>query len=237
MTKSDPSAAGSRRQMAPGTGAHHGHRRRSRKGEGEQLRVDILDAAEQLLAERGSPDLVSMRAIANRVGVTPPAIYLHFEDKDELFFECCNRRFTEMADQMRDASEQQGSAMGRLEAMGRAYIEFGLSRGEQYEVMLLGKHPASLGPEELLELPGAQALKMAAAAVAEGVAAGELRSDLDPMAAAVALWATTHGMVMVLLDHRKHEFPQGLEETAVIDQLIEMIRSGLLAAPSSGAAD
>jgi AcrR family transcriptional regulator len=228
MTNADRSTADSRRHKASGVGVHHRHRRRSRKGEGDKLRLDILDVAEQLLAEKGSPDLVSMRAIADRVGVSPPAIYMHFDDKDELFFECCNRRFTEMAYEMRQASEVQSSAMDRLEAMGRAYIEFGLSRGEQYEVMMLGKHPASLGPEELLELPGAQALTLAADAVSDGVAAGELRADLDPIATAVALWATTHGAVLVLLDKRRHPFPQDLEESAVVDQLVAMIRHGLV---------
>lgn len=193
------------------------------------LRLDILDVAEELLAEKGSPDAVSMRAIADRVGVTPPAIYRHFDDKDELFFECCNRRFAEMGERMRAAAEQQGSAMGRLEAMGRAYIDFGLSRGEQYEVLLLGKHPAALSPEDALELPGPQVLTMVAAAVTDGIASGELRSDLDPMATAISLWATTHGAVMVLLDKRKHGFPLFDDEQAVIEHIISMVRSGLLA--------
>lgn len=230
MTRFDSFGMSSRRQAAPGTGARtHHHRRRSRKGEGDKLRFDILDAAEALLAEKGSPDHVSMRAIADRVGVSPPAIYMHFEDKDELFFECCNRRFGEMADRMRLASEQEDSAMERLEAMGRAYIDFGLSRGEQYEVMLLGGPPDTIGPEEALELPGAQALRMAAAVVADGIASGELRADLDPMATAVALWATTHGAVMVLLDKRKHPFSLFENEQAVIDHIILMVRNGLLA--------
>lgn len=229
MTRFDPSGMSSRRQAAPGTGASTHHRRRSRKGEGDKLRVDILDAAEALLAEKGSPDHVSMRAIADRVGVSPPAIYLHFDDKDELFFECCNRRFGEMANRMRLAAEHQHTAMDRLEAIGRAYIEFGLSRGEQYEVMLIGDPPDTIGPEEALELPGAQALHMVAEAVADGITSGELRADLDPMATAVALWAATHGAVMVLLDKRKHPFSMFENEQGVIEQVISMIRNGLLA--------
>jgi AcrR family transcriptional regulator len=229
MTGSDSSRTSSRRQAAPGTGAPAHHRRRSRKGEGDKLRLDILDAAEALLAEKGSPDHVSMRAIASRVGVSPPAIYLHFDDKDELFFECCNRRFGEMAGRMKHAAAAHSSAMDRIEAMGRAYIEFGLSRGEQYEVMLLGDPPDAIGPEEALELPGAQALRMVAAAVADGIASGELRADLDPVATAVALWATTHGAVMVLLDKRKHHFAMFENEPAVIDHVIGMVRNGLLA--------
>jgi AcrR family transcriptional regulator len=219
----------SRRQAAPGAGAHIHHRRRSRRGEGDKLRIDILDAAEELLAQAGSPDAVSMREIARRVGVSPPAIYLHFDDKDELFFECCNRRFSEMADKMGEACEGLESAMDRLEAMGRAYVEFGLSRGEQYQVMLLGKHPENLGVEETMELPGAKALTMAAAAVADGVSSGELRTDLDPIATAVSLWATTHGLVLVLLDKRKQEFPMIDDDQTVVDQALSIIRHGLIA--------
>jgi len=219
----------SRRQAAPGAGPRTRHRRRSRKGEGDKLRIDILDAAEVLLADAGSPDAVSMRTIAQRVGVSPPAIYLHFADKDELFFECCNRRFAEMADQMRGACEGLESAMDRLEAMGRTYVEFGLSRGEQYEVMMLGRPRSDMGIEEMLSLPGPQVLTMAAEAVAEGVASGELRADLDPMATAVGLWATTHGLVMVLIDERKHRFRMFEDNQAVVEQTLSIIRNGLLA--------
>ena len=125
------------------------------------------------------------------------------------------------------AADSCSSAMGRIEAMGRAYIEFGLSRGEQYEVMLLGKHPASLSADDMRDMPGPQALTMVAAAVTEGIASGELRPDLDPMATAITLWATTHGAVMVLLDKRKNGFPLYEDEHAVIEHIIAMVRNGL----------
>jgi AcrR family transcriptional regulator len=44
------------------------------KGEGRQLRDEILAVAERMLLETGSQEAVSIRAVADAVGVTPPSI-------------------------------------------------------------------------------------------------------------------------------------------------------------------
>ena len=59
---------------------------RARKGEGELLRDEIIAATEALLVRTGDASAVSVRAIADAVGVTPPSIYLHFADKSELLY-------------------------------------------------------------------------------------------------------------------------------------------------------
>ena len=64
-----------------------GRRPRLPKGEGRQLRDEILVATERLLLETGSAQAVSIRAVADAVGVTPPSIYRHFADKTALIFE------------------------------------------------------------------------------------------------------------------------------------------------------
>ena len=68
-------------------------RRRARRGQGERLREEILAAAERLLIRTGDMEQVSIRAVADEVGVTPPSIYLHFADKLELIFAVCERHF------------------------------------------------------------------------------------------------------------------------------------------------
>lgn len=218
----------SRRHPAPGTGAPAAHRRRARRGEGDKLRREILDAAERLLGEKGSPEAVSMRAIADHVGVSPPAIYMHFDDKDELFFECCSRRFREMAEVMMAAAEGQPSPIAKIRSVGRAYIEFGLSRAEQYEVMMLGPIPEKAAGSDPEDLPGAQALMLAAEIVAEGIETGDFRSDLDPLATAVALWASVHGAVIVLLAKRKQPVKLFNDEGAVIEHLLDIVARGLV---------
>ena len=59
-------------------------RRRAPRGSGDQLREEILDATTELLLKTGEAKAVSIRAVSQLVGVTPPSIYLHFADKDAL---------------------------------------------------------------------------------------------------------------------------------------------------------
>lgn len=228
MTARSDSTSEARRNAAPGGGAPP--RMRARKGEGARLREEILDAAEVLLAEKGSVDRVSMRAIADRCGVTSPAIYLHFEDKEDLFFRCCNRRFVENLDRLTAAAASPGSVADRLAAIGRAYIEYGLERGDQYAVLFAAAPPPSLSAEEMAELPGAQALRLVAGLVTEGLESGELRAELDPEVTAIVLWAAVHGMVMVLNVAADEEGWLELPPSdQMIDTMVEMTQRGLLA--------
>ena len=41
-----------------------------------------IDAASELIAESGTVDAVSLRAVARRAGVSAPSVYLHFDDRD-----------------------------------------------------------------------------------------------------------------------------------------------------------
>jgi AcrR family transcriptional regulator len=174
-------------------------RQRARKGEGDLLYEEILDAAEELLAAKGSVDAVSMRAVAERVGVTPPSIYLHFTDKDELFFQCCARGFEALGGRMAAAREGGGTVVEQLRRMGRAYVEYGLEKGSQYRVIFGGAAPHPGALEEAGQLPGVRAFMMLVDTVVAGIEAGELRSDVDPTSLAVAIWAGVHGAVLILL--------------------------------------
>ena len=68
-------------------------RRRAARGQGAALRGEVLQAAMDLLRETGDETSVSLRAVAQRVGVSVPAIYLHFEDKTALLDAVCEEVF------------------------------------------------------------------------------------------------------------------------------------------------
>ena len=209
-----------------GTGA----RRRARRGEGDRLRVEILDAAERLLIAHGSPDDVSLRAVAAEVGVSAPAIYLHFADKDEVFFEVSARRFEELATLVEGARPAPGaSILEHLEAMGRTYIAFGLASGEHYEVMFLRPVPRGVPEDEAWQLPGPRILARVVELLAQGAEAGEVRADIDLKAAATVLWAVMHGTVLVVLTHRKNPaLPLPVEED-LVDQAIALALASVAA--------
>lgn len=59
-------------------------RKRSPRGQGDQLRTTLMETARELLLELGDQDKVSVHAVTARAGVSPTALYIHFATKDEL---------------------------------------------------------------------------------------------------------------------------------------------------------
>jgi AcrR family transcriptional regulator len=180
-------------------------RTRSPRGQGEELRDEILDAAEQLLVETQSEDAVSIRAVADRVGVTPPSIYRHFADKSTLMFCVCTRQFDRLDVELRRQLAAGDDPVEVVKECGRAYVQFGVDHPEAYRIMFMGH--SDLTPEqyndEVLADHGAFAgLLEAIEAVA---AAGRLRPGVDVMTAALVLWSTVHGMVSLRI--AKPNFP------------------------------
>lgn len=114
-------------------------RRRAPRGSGEQLRDEILDAATELLLETGHEKAVSIRSVSQRVGVTPPSIYLHFADKDALLDAVCARYFESLDEVMRTVAAEQKTTVDRLWAQGMAYVRFALQNPELYRIAFMGE--------------------------------------------------------------------------------------------------
>jgi AcrR family transcriptional regulator len=116
----------------------HLKRRRAPRGSGDQLREEILDATTDLLLETGHAKAVSIRAVAHRVGVTPPSIYLHFVDKDALLDAVCARYFERLDVVMQQLAADQPTTIERLRAQGMAYVRFALDNPELYRIATMG---------------------------------------------------------------------------------------------------
>ena len=112
---------------------------RARRGEGERLRGEILAAAEELLVETADESAVSIRAIAERVGVTAPSIYRHFADKDTLLFHVVESVFGRLDDALETAAAGATDAFDELMRKGRAYVDYGLSHPEHYRLLFMCK--------------------------------------------------------------------------------------------------
>jgi len=113
--------------VSAGTGAENG-RARSRRGQGAQLRREIVAGVQHLLAEWGSADKLTMRAVAAEVGISAPSIYLHFADKTELVWAALADRYDELVAQMTAADAAVGGDLReRLRAQAHAYDPFELA--------------------------------------------------------------------------------------------------------------
>ncbi|AIS61214.1 TetR/AcrR family transcriptional regulator [Listeria ivanovii] len=103
-------------------------KKRTRAEELAITRRKILDTASDLFMEKGYR-AVSTREIANRVNITQPALYHHFEDKEALYIEV-----------VRELTQQIQIEMQPL-------LESTKSREEQLRdmlIMLIEKHPTNI---------------------------------------------------------------------------------------------
>ncbi|MBV8952050.1 MAG: TetR/AcrR family transcriptional regulator, partial [Actinobacteria bacterium] len=104
--------------------------------------------------ETGNESALSIRTIADAVGVTPPSIYLHFADRNELMFAVCEVQFDHLHEAMDTAASGIADPMGRIEARGRAYVNFVLDNPEQYRMIMMSPPhdtPERFSDERLIE--------------------------------------------------------------------------------------
>jgi AcrR family transcriptional regulator len=187
-------------------------RRRAQRGSGEQLREEIIAAAKQLLASAGRADDVSIRAVADAVGVTSPSIYLHFEDKNELLAAVVADVFAELDEAMQSAAEGLVAPLDRLHAFGVAYIEFALSHQEHYRIAALDPCPMP----EVDRVLASSAFEHFNQTVVECMQAGIFRSG-DPLPITLELWAAAHGIAALMIT--KPFLPWG-DPSAVIGRVL-----------------
>jgi AcrR family transcriptional regulator len=199
-------------------------RSRSRRGEGEQLRDEILAAAEKILIETNDESALSIRAIASAVGVTPPSIYLHFADRNDLVFEVCERHAQHLEQAMIDAAEGIDDPWERLRRRGYAYLQWGLDNPEHYRILMTSRPDCT--PDRLLDerLADTAGLAPAAEDVAAGVESLRLVAPGDALQTTEVLWMMIHGMVSLRIS--KPAFPFGPVDE-VYSRMFEMVFNGL----------
>ncbi|HVW80692.1 MAG TPA: TetR/AcrR family transcriptional regulator [Mycobacteriales bacterium] len=183
-------------------------RPRSQRGSGEQLRAEIVAAAKELLAKASSVDEVSIRAVADAVGVTPPSIYLHFADKNELVSAVVVDVFAELDAAMVAESARASSPLERLRACGVAYVRFAVSHPEHYRVAAMDPCPTP----DLDEVIASSAFVHFQDTIVECMRAG-IFAEGDPLPITLDLWATAHGIASLLI--AKPFLPWGDVDAAV----------------------
>jgi AcrR family transcriptional regulator len=199
-------------------------RARSPRGKGEQLRDEILAAAERILIETNDESALSIRAIAAAVGVTPPSIYLHFADRTDLVFAVCERQAEKLDLAMEQAAAGSTDPWERIRRRGYAYLKWGLENPEHYRILMMSR--ADLTPDRFVDerMADTAGLDAVAADLSAAVAAGSIAFAGDPVKGTELLWMVMHGMVSLLI--AKPGFPFG-QPDEVFESMLELIHRGL----------
>jgi AcrR family transcriptional regulator len=195
------------------------------------LRESLVDAAMQL-ARSGGPGAVVLRAVSREAGVSHNAAYRHFADHDDLLAAVSDRCMAELADLMRQRTAEvtvRGAtkrAWAKLEAIGRAYIDFAVSEPGWFRTAFSAAHgapppaagrvveEAALGPFELLS-----------ARLDELIEVGAIPPERRPRAEHAA-WSMVHGLSSLLVDGPLRALPRA-EVDQIVGTVLGVVSRGL----------
>jgi AcrR family transcriptional regulator len=163
-------------------------------------RERILVCACELYLQDGLEGF-SMRKLAGRLGVTAPALYRHFDSKEQVLLEVVREAYERFARHLYTAL-QGSTPLERFDLAGEGYLEFSLENPRLFEVLFAA--PDHLGWECLPKDLEAQSCALGQFwndRVRECMDAGILRRG-DPQSVAVTLWGHAHGLLTLFLRGR-----------------------------------
>lgn len=170
---------------------------RKPKGEGYARRAEILAAAERIFVEVGYEG-ATIRRIADEVGLSSTALYMHFSEKSEILHEICRLAFARLQAANAAVAAEGGSPDVILRRLMEAYVDFGFENPNAYRLTYLTRPiEARDGAQSAAQMLGGDLFRGFEAIVEEAGAAGHLRGDAR--ATAQALWAGAHGVVSLMI--------------------------------------
>ncbi len=184
------------------------------------LRDDILSAALRLLTSEGPP-AVSIRRIARELGVSPGAAYYHFDGKGALYRALVADGLATVEHAIIEATDAAAPPLDRLVAIARAYGAFGLAQPDLYYVMMMLRADGIPELSDADKAPGLRMLELTATAIMDGIADGSVRTVENPIAAALLLWTTLHGIVGLAASHRLEMTAPGLDAHVLLETAID----------------
>lgn len=159
------------------------------------MRAEILAAATDLLLETGDESAVSIRAVSNRVGVSPPSIYIHFADKDALISEVVAHYFTRLDEVMRRAGAQCEDSWQAAHAQGLAYVRFAVQNAELYRVATMKQCPEGTDTDTVL---GDSAFVHFSETIERLMDEGIINKG-DPTPVVLEFWTAAHGVAALMI--------------------------------------
>jgi AcrR family transcriptional regulator len=198
---------------------------RKAKGAGHLRRGEILSAAERIFVREGYHG-ATIRKIADEVGVSSTALYMHFRDKSEILVEICESAFAKLLALNVEIAAQPGDPVSHVRRMLEAYMQFGLDNPNAYQ-LVFSPPPGALSEEkaETIKALSQRVYVPFSEAVERARAAGKLKSDNIGLVSNV-LWAGTHGLVSLLLTQSRFDWSASPE--VLKQSMLDSLFHGLL---------
>lgn len=189
------------------------------------LREALIAAAFAEVEAKG-PDVVSLSALARRLGVSQAAPYRHFADREELLTAVATKGFQAAATWIGEAADRAASG-SRLLRLAHAYLAFALDHVGLYQLMYASR---------LLQRSAADSEIYRAADAGFDMTLAAIDPTLDEFARrrlALKFWTSLHGVVMLT---ERGLLPPKIRQISVadlIDDLVQDTERGVEAARGS----
>ena len=166
------------------------------------FRAELCKVATERFARHGYEG-VTMRQLAEALGCSPKTPYRYFKDKADILATVRGQAFAKFADALEAAlADAPDDPAVRAQRTGEAYFRFAMKNPHAYRIMfdinapIDDSHP-DLGPQA--DRAATYITRTANSLVEAGII------DVDPTMFGYAMWAATHGLVMLqqagMLEH------------------------------------
>ena len=188
------------------------------------LRKALVDAALGILKEEGI-QLLSLRGVARRAGVSPTAPYSHFKDKTCLLAAVARKGYLAMGKSMELEAMGTITAKERMLGMARGYVKFAIGEKELFQLMFGNE----IGPFD--RFPDLEKAAATCQDLLVNGGGGALFVDEEPLAIqpveALAAWSLVHGLATLLIDGKANPESFGISDH---DSLVDSVASLLILA-------
>ena len=193
---------------------------------------DLRDALVQAAlaeAEQGGPEAISIKALAKKLGVSQPAPYRHFADREALLAAVTAEAFRQFGALMRETIRKP-SKRSKLLRFAQATLSFGLRRNGIYRLMFATRTMACATKGSELHAAKMETLALLLEAL-EAPAVGLLRERY-----ALQIWAAVHGVVMLAEQGLLTGKIANVSREELVEDMVQQIKMGLdLAIKEAGA--
>jgi AcrR family transcriptional regulator len=180
------------------------------------LRSAIVSIAWETVAKKGV-DSLSLRAVAEALGVSHAAPAHHFPDKEALLDALRAEAWRRFAEAL-EAEEAAG-----LRALGRAYVTFATEHPRQMQLMFRSGTP----PTAEIGAHGSRAWAALSRAVAKELGPKRAADARELNAMAAAAWAGVHGLAALLTEVA---LPDVLSRAGLRERVLDVVLAGIASA-------
>jgi AcrR family transcriptional regulator len=189
-----------------------------------QMRQEILTASRQILRESGFKDL-SMRTLAQAVGVTAPTLYDYFPSKegvlDALFEEGCDR----LQKTFRRALDSNDVGLPQLRQIAFDYRAFAHNEPDLFQ-LIFGRIDRQYRPAADVKAQAKGLADLLVSAIVAAIEIGDVR-PVDPKAACMSVWTAVHGFVTLEINGFLDDECDPQSSEAMFEASLDMLVQGL----------